>query len=41
MFHYETVEVREIPEVQYRYVVVGNRTVLVEPETRRLIRVLD
>ena len=37
----ETVEVHEIPNVKYRYVVVGGRTVLVEPETRKVVRVID
>ena len=39
----ETVELHTIdaPDVKYRYVVVDNRTVLVEPETRKIIRILD
>ena len=39
----ETVELHTIdaPDVKYRYVVVDNRTVLVEPETRKIIKILD
>ncbi|RUV33793.1 DUF1236 domain-containing protein [Mesorhizobium sp. M7A.F.Ca.MR.148.00.0.0] len=37
----ETVELHEIPDVQYRYVVVGNRTVLVDPGTRKIVKVYD
>ena len=31
----------EVPDVQYQYVVVGSRTVLVEPGTRRIVKVYD
>ena len=31
----------EVPNVQYEYVVVDNRTVLVEPGTRRIVKVYD
>jgi hypothetical protein len=31
----------EVPDVEYQYVVVGNRTVLVEPGTRRVVRILE
>jgi hypothetical protein len=37
----DTVELREIPEVQYRYVVVDGQTVLVDPGTRRIVKVLN
>lgn len=40
----ETVEVRrfeEVPDVNYEYVVIDNRTVLVEPGTRRIVKVYD
>lgn len=40
----ETVELRAFPTeigVQYRYVVVGEQTVLVDPQTRRVIQVID
>jgi hypothetical protein len=31
----------EVPDVQYQYVVVDNRTVLVEPGTRRIVRIIE
>ncbi|TIW77692.1 MAG: DUF1236 domain-containing protein, partial [Mesorhizobium sp.] len=31
----DTVELHEVPNVQYRYVVVDNRTVIVDPGTRK------
>ncbi|MEQ1949854.1 DUF1236 domain-containing protein [Mesorhizobium sp. CN2-181] len=37
----ETVELHEIPDVQYRYTVVDNRTVLVDPGTHKIIHVMD
>ncbi|MER8766973.1 DUF1236 domain-containing protein [Mesorhizobium sp. M0968] len=37
----DTVELREVPNVKYRYVVVDNRTVLVDPSTRRIVKVYD
>jgi Protein of unknown function (DUF1236) len=39
----ETVELHplDVPDVQYRYVVVDGRTVVVEPETRRVVHVLN
>ena len=39
----ETVELHTIdaPDVKYSYVVVDNRTVVVEPETRKVIKILD
>lgn len=37
----DAVELREIPDAQYRYVVVDGRTVVVQPETRRIVKVLD
>jgi hypothetical protein len=37
----ETVELHEVPDVQYRYVVVDNRTVLVDPGTRRIVKIID
>jgi hypothetical protein len=36
----ETVELRPIPDYEYRYVVVNEVPVLVEPETRRIVYVL-
>ncbi|MER8710307.1 DUF1236 domain-containing protein [Mesorhizobium sp. M1088] len=37
----DEVELREVPNVKYRYVVVDNRTVLVDPSTRRIVKVYD
>jgi hypothetical protein len=39
----ETVELRsiDVPDVQYKYVVVDNHTVLVDPSTRRIVQVID
>ncbi|ESY12714.1 DUF1236 domain-containing protein, partial [Mesorhizobium sp. LNJC394B00] len=37
----ETVEIHEVPNVKYRYVVVDNRTVLVDPGTRKIVKVYD
>jgi hypothetical protein len=39
----DTVELYEldVPDVTYRYVVVGKQTVLVEPESRRIVRILE
>ena len=40
----ETVEVHrfeEVPDVNYEYVVVDNRTVLVEPGTRKIVKIYD
>lgn len=41
----ETVELRTLDapdlELEYRYVVVDGRTVLVEPETREIVHILD
>src|SRR6188768_2665821 len=37
----DTVELHEVPNVQYRYVVIDNRTVLVDPGTRKVIKVYD
>ena len=39
----ETVELHTIdaPDVKYSYVVVDNRTVLVEPETRKIVHIID
>lgn len=36
----ETVEIREIPNYEYRYVTVNSQPVLVEPETRRIVYVV-
>lgn len=37
----DTVELQEVPDVQYRYAVVDNHTVLVDPGTRRIIEVVE
>jgi uncharacterized protein YcfJ len=36
----ETVELREIPDYEYRYVYVNGQPVLVEPESRRIVYIL-
>jgi hypothetical protein len=39
----DTVELQpiEVPDVEYRYVIVDDRTVLVDPGTRRIVQVID
>ncbi len=39
----ETVELHSIdaPDIKYRYVVIDNRTVLVDPGTRKIVRVIE
>ncbi|TPN76750.1 DUF1236 domain-containing protein [Mesorhizobium sp. CU2] len=37
----DTVELQEVPDVQYRYAVVNDHTVLIDPGTRRVIQVID
>ncbi|MCP9229976.1 MULTISPECIES: DUF1236 domain-containing protein [unclassified Mesorhizobium] len=37
----DTVELHEVPNVKYRYVVVDGRTVLVDPGTRKIVKVYD
>lgn len=37
----ETVEVREIPDVEYRYFATGGKTYVVEPGTRKIIHIMD
>jgi hypothetical protein len=37
----ETVELYEVPDVQYRYIIVDGRTVLVDPSTRKIVKVYD
>ncbi|MEI8701799.1 MAG: DUF1236 domain-containing protein [Mesorhizobium sp.] len=39
----DTVELHpiDVPDVEYRYVVVDDRTVLVDPGTRRIVQVID
>jgi hypothetical protein len=39
----DTVELRsiDVPDVKYKYVVVGDRTVLVDPGTRKIVKIID
>lgn len=37
----DTVELHQIPNVKYEYVVVDNRTVVVDPGTRKIIKVIN
>lgn len=39
----ETVELHalEVPDVEYRYVVVDGRTVLVDPGTRKIVHIIE
>jgi hypothetical protein len=37
----DTVELREVPNVKYRYVVIDNRTVLVDPSTHKIVKVYN
>jgi hypothetical protein len=37
----DTVELREVPNVKYRYTVIDGRTVLVDPETHEIVQVLE
>ncbi|ESX77733.1 MULTISPECIES: DUF1236 domain-containing protein [unclassified Mesorhizobium] len=37
----DTVELHEVPNVKYRYVVIDNRTVVVDPGTRKVIKVIE
>ncbi|WP_379070882.1 DUF1236 domain-containing protein [Mesorhizobium sp. UC22_110] len=37
----ETVTLHEVPDTRYRYTVIDNRTVLVDPETHEIVEVLN
>ncbi|SFQ07194.1 Protein of unknown function [Mesorhizobium sp. NFR06] len=37
----EKVELHKVPNVKYEYTVIDNRTVVVDPATRTIIKVLD
>ena len=37
----DTVELHEVPNVKYRYVVVDNQTVVVDPGTRKIVKVIE
>lgn len=37
----DTVELHEVPNIEYRYVVVDNRTVVVDPGTRKIVKIIQ
>ena len=37
----DTVELHEVPDVEYRYVVVDDRTVVVDPGTRKIVKIIE
>ena len=37
----DTVELYEVPDQKYRYTIVDNRTVVVDPATHKIIHVMD
>ncbi|MER9976377.1 DUF1236 domain-containing protein [Mesorhizobium sp. M0085] len=37
----DSVELHEVPNVKYRYVFVDNRTVVVDPGTRKIVKVIQ
>jgi hypothetical protein len=37
----DTVELQEVPDMQYRYVVINDHTVLVDPQTHRVVEVVQ
>jgi len=37
----DTVELHEVPNVQYRYAVIDNQTVVVDPGTRKIVQVIQ
>ncbi|MDX8483208.1 DUF1236 domain-containing protein [Mesorhizobium sp. VK24D] len=37
----DTVELHEVPSVKYRYVVIDNQTVIVDPSTRKVVEVMQ
>jgi hypothetical protein len=37
----DTVELQTVPDVQYRYAVVNDHTVLIDPSTRKVIQVIE
>ncbi|RWD12171.1 MAG: DUF1236 domain-containing protein [Mesorhizobium sp.] len=37
----DTVELYEVPDVKYRYTVIDNRTVVVDPDTRTVIKITN
>ncbi|WP_192357009.1 DUF1236 domain-containing protein [Mesorhizobium mediterraneum] len=36
----DAVELHEVPDVEYRYVVVDNQTVIVDPGTRKIVKII-
>ncbi|RWH82047.1 MAG: DUF1236 domain-containing protein [Mesorhizobium sp.] len=36
----DTVELHEVPDVEYRYVIVDNQTVIVDPDTRKIVKII-
>jgi hypothetical protein len=37
----DTVELHQVPDVKYSYVIVDNQTVLVDPSTRKVVKVIQ
>ena len=37
----DTVELQQVPDVKYRYAVVNDHTVLIDPGTRRVVQVIQ
>ncbi|TPI19821.1 MULTISPECIES: DUF1236 domain-containing protein [unclassified Mesorhizobium] len=37
----DTVELHEVPNVKYRYTVIDNRTVVVDPGTRKIVKIIQ
>ncbi|TPJ35372.1 DUF1236 domain-containing protein [Mesorhizobium sp. B2-3-13] len=37
----DTVELHEVPNVKYRYTVIDNRTVVVDPGTRKIVKIIE
>lgn len=37
----DTVELHEVPNAKYRYVVIDNQTVIVDPGTRKIVKVIQ
>lgn len=37
----DTVELHEVPETKYSYVVVDDRTVVVDPGTRKIVKIIQ
>ncbi|BAB49525.1 DUF1236 domain-containing protein [Mesorhizobium japonicum] len=36
-----TVELHEVPNVKYRYTVIDNRTVIVDPGTHKVVKIIE